>query len=64
MPAVAADAADRVYVKPLGRSGEKGTVAGRFQMPHVLCVDSRGDVCVAEVANERVRKFAARAAER
>ena len=45
--------------KPLGRFGEKGTAAGQFQMPHMLCVDSRGDVYVAEVTNKRIQKFAA-----
>ena len=45
--------------KPLGRFGEKGTAAGQFQMPHMLCVDSRGDVYVAEVTNKRVQKFTA-----
>lgn len=44
---------------PLGRFGEKGTAAGQFQMPHMLCVDSRGDVYVAEVGNKRVQKFTA-----
>ena len=46
--------------KSLGRWGEKGTMAGQFQMPHMLCVDSRGDVYVAEVTNKRIQKFAAR----
>ncbi len=45
--------------KSLGRWGEKGTAAGQFQMPHMLCVDSRGDVYVAEVTNKRVQKFTA-----
>jgi DNA-binding beta-propeller fold protein YncE len=45
--------------KPLGRFGEKGDAAGQFQMPHMLCVDSRGDVYVAEVTNKRIQKFAA-----
>jgi DNA-binding beta-propeller fold protein YncE/S-formylglutathione hydrolase FrmB len=47
--------------KPLGRFGEKGTAAGQFQMPHMLCVDSRGDVYVAEVNNKRIQKFTAKA---
>ena len=46
--------------KALGRFGEKGTAAGQFQMPHMLCVDSRGDVYVAEVTNKRVQKFTAK----
>jgi tetratricopeptide (TPR) repeat protein len=45
--------------KSLGRFGEKGTAAGQFQMPHMLCADSRGDVYVAEVNNRRVQKFTA-----
>ena len=45
--------------KPIGRFGEKGTAAGQFQMPHMLCVDSRGDVYVAEVTNKRIQKFTA-----
>src|SRR5262245_3419156 len=49
--------------KPLGRFGEKGTAAGQFQMPHMLCVDSRGDVYVAEVNNKRVQKFTAHTAD-
>lgn len=46
--------------KPLGRFGEKGTMPGQFQMPHMLCVDSRGDVYVCEVTNKRIQKFSAR----
>ncbi len=45
--------------KSLGRWGEKGTLAGQFQMPHMLCVDSHGDVYVAEVTNKRIQKFTA-----
>jgi DNA-binding beta-propeller fold protein YncE len=45
--------------KSVGRFGEKGTAAGQFQMPHMLCLDSRGDVYVAEVNNKRVQKFTA-----
>ncbi|MFM8273306.1 MAG: hypothetical protein ACKODX_13405, partial [Gemmata sp.] len=47
--------------KALGRWGEKGTAAGQFQMPHMLCADSRGDAYVTEVNNKRVQKFSARA---
>ena len=43
--------------KPIGRFGEKGTAAGQFQLPHMLCVDSRGSVYVAEVNGKRVQKF-------
>lgn len=49
--------------KSVGRFGEKGTAAGQFQMPHMLCVDSRGDVYVAEVNNKRVQKFTASSAD-
>lgn len=45
--------------KSLGRFGEKGPAAGQFRMPHMLCVDSRGSVYVAEVDNKRVQKFSA-----
>jgi DNA-binding beta-propeller fold protein YncE len=43
----------------LGRFGEKGTAAGQLQLPHMLCVDSRGSVYVAEVTNKRIQKFTA-----
>lgn len=46
--------------KPIGRWGEKGTGAGQFQMPHWLCVDSRGALYVAEVTGQRVQKFVAK----
>jgi DNA-binding beta-propeller fold protein YncE len=46
--------------KPMGRFGEKGTAPGQFQMPHMLCVDSRSAVYVAEVNNKRIQKFTAR----
>jgi DNA-binding beta-propeller fold protein YncE len=46
--------------KALGRWGEKGTGAGQFQLPHAICVDSRGDVYVTEITGQRVQKFAAR----
>jgi outer membrane protein assembly factor BamB len=48
--------------KPLGRFGEKGSGPGQFKMPHMLCVDSRGAVYVAEVDGKRVQKFEAGAA--
>jgi hypothetical protein len=44
--------------KPLGRFGEKGDAAGQYQLLHMLCVDSRGDVYVAEVTYNRIQKFA------
>jgi DNA-binding beta-propeller fold protein YncE len=43
--------------KPLGRFGAKGDGPGQFIMPHMLCVDSRGAVYVAEVDGKRVQKF-------
>jgi DNA-binding beta-propeller fold protein YncE len=41
----------------LGRWGEKGKGPGQFQVPHAVCVDSRGAVYVAEVDGRRVQKF-------
>jgi DNA-binding beta-propeller fold protein YncE len=46
--------------KPLGRFGEKGTGPGQFQLPHMLCVDSHGDVYVTEINGKRIQKFTAR----
>lgn len=46
--------------KAVGRWGGPGAGAGQFKLPHMVCVDSRGDVYVAEVANRRVQKFTAR----
>ena len=43
--------------KAVGRFGEKGTGPGQFRMPHMLCVDSKGAVYVAEVTGQRVQKF-------
>ena len=56
--------AERVRVlgpdgKQIGRFGETGTAAGQFQTPHMLCVDSHGDVYVAEITNKRIQKFTA-----
>jgi DNA-binding beta-propeller fold protein YncE len=45
--------------KALGHWGSKGTAPGQFLMPHMLCVDSRGAVYVAEVDGRRVQKFVA-----
>ncbi len=45
--------------RAVGRFGEAGTATGRFQLPHMLAIDSRGDVYVAEVGNRRVQKFTA-----
>jgi len=43
--------------KSLGRFGEPGTGQGQFKLPHMLCVDSKGAVYVAEVDNKRIQKF-------
>ncbi|OWK38250.1 NHL repeat domain protein [Fimbriiglobus ruber] len=45
--------------KLLGRWGEPGAAAGRGPMPHMLCVDSHGDVYVAAVTGKRIQKFVA-----
>ena len=50
------DAGGRV----VARLGRKGEAPGEFQMPHMLCVDSRGDLYVAEVTNKRIQKFTPR----
>jgi len=46
--------------KSLRQWGEKGTAAGQFDLPHGICVDSRGAVYVTEVNGQRVQKFVAR----
>jgi sugar lactone lactonase YvrE len=46
--------------KALGRWGQKGTAPGEFNTPHMLCVDSKGAVYVAEVDGKRVQKFVPR----
>lgn len=46
--------------KPLGRWGQTGSAPGQFKSSHMLCVDSKGAVYVAEVDNNRVQKFVAR----
>ncbi|MCE9532391.1 MAG: peptidyl-alpha-hydroxyglycine alpha-amidating lyase family protein [Planctomycetes bacterium] len=46
--------------KRVGRWGEKGTAPGQFSTPHMLCVDSKGAVYVAEVSGKRLQKFVAR----
>ena len=32
---------------------------GQLLLPHMLCVDSRGSVYVADVTNKRIQKFTA-----
>jgi DNA-binding beta-propeller fold protein YncE len=46
--------------KPIGRWGQKGSAPGQFNSPHMICVDSRGSVYVADILNNRVQKFVAR----
>jgi DNA-binding beta-propeller fold protein YncE len=46
--------------KLLGRWGEKGHGPGQFDLPHGICVDSRGAVYVAEITGKRLQKFTAR----
>jgi DNA-binding beta-propeller fold protein YncE len=46
--------------KALARWGETGAAPGQFNLPHALCVDSRGDVYVAEINGQRIQKFAAK----
>jgi DNA-binding beta-propeller fold protein YncE len=46
--------------KALTRWGEEGAAPGQFNLPHMLCVDSRGDAYVAEVNGQRVQKFSAK----
>src|SRR5262249_3673319 len=41
----------------LARWGEKGAGAGEFNLPHGICVDSKGAVYVTEVTGQRVQKF-------
>ncbi len=42
----------------LGRLGEFGKRAGKFDFPHHIAVDSEGSIYVAEIKNWRVQKFA------
>ncbi len=46
--------------KPIGRWGAKGKSPGQFDLPHALCVDSKGAVYVAEIGGKRVQKFVAK----
>jgi DNA-binding beta-propeller fold protein YncE len=59
---VADGRADRVTVldrngKVLQRWGDPGAGLGQFAVPHAVCVDSHGDVYVAEIDGERLQKF-------
>lgn len=70
---IAIDSAQRVYVADgrasqvvrlnangtvAGRLGGKGHAAGQFELPHMLCVDSAGNIHVAEVGGNRFQKLA------
>jgi hypothetical protein len=46
--------------KALQLWGEPGAGPGQFNLPHAICVDSRGDVDVAEINGQRLQKFTAR----
>ena len=49
-----------LHGKSLGRFGEKGTAPGQFQLPHMLCVDSKGSLYVTEINGKRIQKFVAK----
>jgi DNA-binding beta-propeller fold protein YncE len=62
---VADGRANRVTVlnregKAVEHWGDAGTGPGQFALPHAVCLDSRGDVYVAEVNGMRVQKFSPR----
>jgi DNA-binding beta-propeller fold protein YncE len=46
--------------KSLTRWGQKGSAPGQFDLPHAICMDSRGAVYVTEITGKRVQKFRAR----
>jgi len=43
--------------KTLVRWGNKGPAAGQFDLPHAICMDSKGAVYVTEITGQRVQKF-------
>lgn len=43
--------------KALSHFGMRGSGPGQFAMPHAVCVDSHGDVYVAEIDGKRLQKF-------
>jgi DNA-binding beta-propeller fold protein YncE len=62
---VADGRANRVTVldhngKVLQHWGEPGSGTGQFALPHAVCVDSHGDVYVAEINGQRLQKFTAK----
>lgn len=46
--------------KPLTHWGQEGTGPGQFLLPHAVCLDSHGDIYVAEINSKRVQKFTAK----
>jgi DNA-binding beta-propeller fold protein YncE len=46
--------------KALQHWGEPGAGPGQFALPHAVCVDSSGDVYVAEINGQRLQKFTAK----
>jgi len=46
--------------KALSRWGEKGKDRGQFDLPHAICMDSRGAIYVTEISGQRVQKFVAK----
>lgn len=48
---------DRATLEPLGTVGSGGTQLGRFLRPHVMDVDSRGNLYIGEADNARVQRF-------
>ncbi len=62
---VADGRADRVTVldrngKARQHWGSTGAGPGQFDMPHAVCIDSQGDVYVAEIDGRRLQKFTAK----
>lgn len=43
--------------KVIGQWGKKGAAAGEFNLPHMLAVDSDGNLYVAEVGGKRLQKL-------
>jgi DNA-binding beta-propeller fold protein YncE len=43
--------------KTLTRWGAKGAEPGEFNLPHGICMDSKGAVYVAEIQGQRIQKF-------
>jgi DNA-binding beta-propeller fold protein YncE len=43
--------------RALGRFAQEGSGPGQLRLPHMLCVDSHGNVYVTEITGRRVQKF-------